>query len=129
MNDPITDMFNRIRNVQALQRKTVDIPCSNLKLGIIEVLKEKGLIDDFKKRGKKPHQIVRISLKYKEGIPCVEGFKRVSKPGQRIYKKSKEIKAVKNGYGIAIISTSKGLLSDTRARKERLGGEVMVEVW
>ncbi|MBM4177433.1 30S ribosomal protein S8 [Candidatus Gribaldobacteria bacterium] len=127
--DPITDMFNRIKNAQAVKKQNVDIPSSNLKLSILEVLKERGMIEDFKKKGKKPHQVIKIYLKYKDNSYGVEGFKRVSKPGQRIYKKAKEIKAVRSGYGLALISTNKGLLSDEQAKKQKVGGEVMVEVW
>lgn len=123
MTDPITDMFNRIRNAQLVNKETVDIPFSNIKLKIAEILKTSGRILDFKKRGRKPHQVIRVEM------PAISGFKRVSKPGQRIYKKSKEIKRVKSGYGIAIVSTSKGLMIDKEARKKKLGGEVMVEIW
>ena len=129
MTDPITDMFNRIKNGQALSRKAVDMPCSKLKLSILEVLKTRGLITDYKKRGRKPHQTIRVDLRYQEGLPAISGFKRVSKPGQRIYKKSKDVKKVKNGYGMALISTNKGLMADSEARKDKVGGEVLVELW
>jgi len=129
MTDPITDMFNRIRNAQVVFHKTTDVPFSKLRYGIAEILKSEGLILDFKKRGKKPFQTIKLQLKYNEKIPAVSGFKRISKPGQRIYKKADEISKVRSGYGIAIVSTTKGLLTDKDARKNKLGGELMVEVW
>lgn len=129
MTDPITDMFNRIRNAQVVFHKTTDIPFSKLRYGIAEILKAEGFILDFKKRGKKPFQTIKLYLKYNEKAPAVSGFKRVSKPGQRIYKKSDEISKVRSGYGLAIVSTTKGLLTDKEARKNKLGGELMVEVW
>ncbi|PIU16217.1 30S ribosomal protein S8 [bacterium (Candidatus Gribaldobacteria) CG08_land_8_20_14_0_20_39_15] len=130
MTDPIADLLNRIKNAQAVLHPVVNVPCSNLKARLVEILKSEGFISDFKKRGKKDMKILRIGLKYnKDKTPAISGFKRVSKPGQRIYKKSKEIRRVKNGYGLAIISTNQGLLTDKEARKKELGGEVMLEVW
>ncbi|MCX6789228.1 MAG: 30S ribosomal protein S8 [Candidatus Gribaldobacteria bacterium] len=128
--DPIADLLNRIKNAQAVLHPVADVPCSNLKLRIAEILKREGLITDFKKRGKKDMKILRIDLKYNEDkTPAISNFKKVSKPGQRIYKKSQEIKWVKNGYGLAIVSTNKGLLTDKEARKQKVGGEVMLEIW
>jgi len=130
MTDPIADLLNRIKNAQAVLHPAVDVPCSNLKTKIVEILKSEGFISDFKKRGKKETKTLRIGLKYNEDkTPAILGFKRVSKPGQRIYKKSKEIRVIKNGYGLAVISTNQGLLTDKEARKKKVGGEVMLEVW
>ncbi|MDD4989926.1 MAG: 30S ribosomal protein S8 [Candidatus Pacebacteria bacterium] len=129
MTDPITDMFNRIRNAQIVFHKTTDVPYSKLKYKIAEILKAEGFILDCKKRGKKPYQIIKIQLKYNEKVPAVSGFKRISKPGQRIYKRANDIAKVKSGYGFAVISTTQGLFIDKEARKNKLGGEVMVEVW
>jgi len=129
MTDPITDMFNRIRNAQVVFHKTTDVPFSKLRYSIAEILKAEGLILDCKKKGKKPFQIIKIQLKYNEKIPAVSGFKRISKPGQRIYKKADEISKVRSGYGLSIISTTNGLLTDKQARKDKVGGELMVEVW
>lgn len=129
MTDPITDMFNRIRNAQVVFHKTTDVPFSKLKYGIAEILKSEGLILDCKKRGKKPFQVIKLHLKYNAKVPAVSGFKRISKPGQRVYKKADEISRVRSGYGLAIVSTTKGLLSDKEARKNKLGGELMVEIW
>jgi len=130
MTDPITDMFNRISNAQAVIHPAVDVPCSNIKLKIAELLQKNGFVLDFKKRGRKIKKIVRINLKYDEQTKgAISGFKRVSKPGQRIYKKSKEIRRVRNGYGMAIISTTKGLLTDQESKKQNIGGEVLIEIW
>ncbi len=130
MTDPITDMLNRIKNAQAVLKPVVDVPCSQLKARVVEILHNEGFISDFKKRGRKGKKIIRINLKYKEDkMPGISGFKRISKPGQRIYKKAKEIKSVKSGYGVAVISTSKGLMTDKEVRKKKLGGEVMFEIW
>jgi small subunit ribosomal protein S8 len=130
MSDPIADMFNRIKNAQMVLQKTTDVPFSRLNYHIAEILKREGFILDVKKRGKKPHQMLRISLKYNENKqPALSAFKRISKPSRRVYKGAKKIFPVKNGYGIAIISTTAGLLTDKQARKNKLGGEVIVEVW
>ena len=130
MTDPIADLLNRIKNAQAVLHPVVDVPCSNLKSKVVEILKNEGFIADFKKRGKKETKTLRIGLKYNEDkSPVISGFKKISKPGQRVYKKAKEIKKVKNGYGLAIISTNQGLLTDKEARRKKVGGEVMLEVW
>ena len=130
MQDPIGDMLTRIRNAQTARHQTVDIPFSKMKLKIAEILKQEGFILDFKKKRKNSQKIIKIKLKYLEdNIPAISGLKRISKPSQRIYKKAKEIKKVKSGYGIAIISTSKGLMTDKEAKKRKLGGEVIAEIW
>jgi small subunit ribosomal protein S8 len=130
MTDPITDMLNRIKNAQAVHHQTAEVPFSKIKLRIAEILKEKGFILDFKKRGRGVKKIIKIKLKYlDDGTGAISDFKRISRPGQRIYKKAKEIKRVKDGYGIAIISTSKGIMTDKEARKHKLGGEVLCEIW
>lgn len=126
MTDPISDMLTRIRNAGKAGHKTVDIPLSKLKLEIAKVLKKEGYIGDFKKLGKGSKKFIEINLKY----PAVIGtIKRISKPGQRIYLKASEIPYVRNGYGISVISTPKGLMTGKEARKARLGGEVLLEIW
>lgn len=127
--DPITDMLNRIRNAQAVLHPTVDVPFSEFKYKIAKILEKKGFITEAKKRGKKTEQFINIVLKYENNIPAISGIKRISKPGQRIYLPWQEIKKVKGGYGIAIISTSKGLMTNKEARKQKVGGEVICEVW
>ena len=129
MTDPITDMFNRIKNAQAIQKEIIEMPLSKAKFKIAKILKEKGFILDFKKSKKAKKDSLKIKLKYQKGKPAIVGFKRVSKPGRKIYKPLGEIKEVKGGYGISIISTSKGILSNGEAKKKKVGGEVMVEVW
>ena len=130
MFDPITDMLNRIRNAQTVRHQTVEVPFSNLKLKITQILIKENFITDFKKIRRKEQKIIRIYLKYtKEKNPAISGLKRISKPGQRIYKKANEIKKVKGGYGLSIISTSKGMMTNKEARKNNLGGEIICEKW
>ncbi|PIQ05728.1 MAG: 30S ribosomal protein S8 [Candidatus Nealsonbacteria bacterium CG18_big_fil_WC_8_21_14_2_50_37_10] len=130
MTDPVTDMLNRIRNAQAVLKETVDIPISNLRYEIAKILEKGGFVAEVEKKGKKTKKVIEITLKYNEKVPVISGLKRISKPGKRIYKKAKELKPVRGGYGIAIISTSKGgLMTDKEARKQKLGGEVICEIW
>jgi len=137
MNDPITDMFNRIRNAQAVLKETVDIPYSNYKYRITEILEKNSFINKAEKRGKRLGRVIEITLKYFEEnagdktkkIPAISGIKRISKLGQRIYTQFKDIKNVKSGYGIVIVSTSKGLMTGKEARHQKLGGEIICEVW
>lgn len=129
MVDPIADMLNRIRNAQAVSHPTVDVPFSNLKYEIIKILEKKGFIQKIEKRGRKAKKIMEITLKYSDGMPAISGLKRISKSGQRIYVKAKELQPVKGGYGIAIISTPEGLMTNEKARKKRLGGEEICEIW
>ncbi len=129
MTDPITDMLNQIRNAEAVAKTEVLIPFSKLKNQIGMILVQEGFVQDVKKVAKDKNKIMKIVLKYDNGIPAIEGAKRVSKPGQRIYVKNTEIKKVRGGFGISIISTPKGLMTNNQARKARLGGEVMLEVW
>lgn len=137
--DPISDMLTLIRNAQAVKKETVDVPFSKLKYEIAKILERQGFIEKIEKKGRRMKRFVEITLKYlpagalaKEGgdkIPAVSGLKKISKPGQRIYADWRKIKRVKGGYGMAIISTSKGLLTDREARKQKLGGEIICEVW
>lgn len=127
--DPISEMLTIIRNASAVGHLKVDVPFSILKQAIAKILENEGFVEKFEKKGKKTKKILEIILKYTENVPAISGLKRISKPGKRIYKSSKEIRRVKNGYGIAIISTSKGLLSDKEARKQKIGGEVLCEIW
>ena len=128
--DPIADMLTVIRNAQAVKKDTVVVPFSNLKYEIARILEKNGFVDKVAKEGRKTKRAIMITLKYGEAKePAISGLKRISKPGQRIYKKFKELKSVKSGFGIAIISTSKGLMTDKEARKQKLGGEIICEVW
>jgi len=127
--DTISDMLNRIRNSQAVLKEQVEVPFSTLRYEIASILKERGFITKAEKKGKKTKKIIEITLKYQDKVPAISGLKRISRSGQRIYKSFKDLRPVKSGYGIAIISTSKGLMTDKEAKKQRLGGEVICEIW
>ncbi|MBA7611180.1 30S ribosomal protein S8 [subsurface metagenome] len=127
--DPVTDMLNRIRNAQAVLHPQVEVPFSNLKFEIAKILEKKGFIEKVVKSGKKEKKSLEITLKYENKMPVISGLKRVSKQGQRIYLSAKKVRKVKGGYGIAIISTSKGLMTGKEARRQKLGGEILCEVW
>ena len=128
--DPIADMLTRIRNANTSKHKTVDIPASNMKLGIAEILFKEGYIKSYEEIKDDAQGIIRVTLKYDEkGRRVIDGLKRISKPGLRIYVNKDELPQVLNGLGIALISTSKGIKTDKEARKEGLGGEVLAYVW
>ena len=129
MTDPIADMLNQIRNAQAVAKPDVSIPYSGLKQEIANILVEEGFVSSTKQLPKKNNKVLKILLKYNQGIPAATGLKRISKPGQKIYAKYADMKSVKGGTGISIISTSKGLMTNKKARKEKLGGEVIAEIW
>jgi small subunit ribosomal protein S8 len=125
MSDPIADMLTRIRNAQASEKVSVAIPSSKLKLAIAAVLKDEGYIDDFKVSAEGPKSTLEIGLRYYAGRPVIEKIERVSRPGLRIYKASRDIPQVMNGLGIAIVSTSRGVMTDRKARATGVGGEVL----
>ena len=130
VTDPIADMLTRIRNANAMKYKEVAMPASKTKTEIARILKDEGFITDYKIRNDKPQKTLVLTLKYtnkKERV--ITGLKRISKPGLRVYTKSTDVPKVLNGFGIAIISTSKGIMTDKEARKEALGGEVMAYIW
>ena len=128
--DPIADMLTRIRNANSAKHKTVDIPASNIKLGIAEILFKEGYIKSFEEIKDDNQGIIRITLKYDEkGTRIIDGLKRISKPGLRVYASKEDLPQVLNGLGIAIISTSKGLKTDKEARQLGVGGEVLAYVW
>ena len=128
--DPIADMLTRIRNANSSKHKTVDIPASNMKKAIAEILFKEGYIKAFEEIKDENQGIIRITLKYGEkGVRVIDGIKRISKPGLRIYASKDELPKVLNGLGIALISTSKGIKTDKDARNEGLGGEVLAYVW
>jgi small subunit ribosomal protein S8 len=130
MTDPIADMLTRIRNALKASHEQVDIPSSKIKISIAKVLKAEGYVRNFKIISDGRHRFIRIFLKYDEnGVPIIGGVKRVSKPSCRIYAGYDEIPKVLNGYGVNIISTSKGLLTDREARKLRVGGEILCSLW
>jgi len=125
MNDPISDMLTRIRNAQQAEKQSVSMPSSKLKVAIAKVLKDEGYIDDFAVRGEVAKPVLEVSLKYYAGSPVIEKIERVSRPGLRIYKPSRDIPNVMNGLGVAIVSTSKGVMTDRKARGMGIGGEVL----
>lgn len=129
MTDPITDMLNQIRNAEAVAKPEILIPFSKFKNEIATILAREGFLGEIKKIAKGKNKSLKIVLKYDNGVPAIEGAKRVSKPGQRIYAKSQEIKRVRGGFGISVVSTPKGLMTNSEARKAKLGGEVLLEVW
>ena len=130
MTDPIADMLTRIRNSLRASQELVNIPSSKLKMNIAKVLKAEGYIRNFRLISDGQHKFIRIFLKYdKDGVPVIEGIKRISKPSCRSYAGSEKIPKILNRYGIGIISTSKGLMTDREARKKNIGGEIICSVW
>jgi len=127
--DPIADMLTRIRNAQAVAHQTVVIPFSKLKLKLAEILVKQGLFKKATPQGRKTRKVIEIELKYTKGQPVISNIKRISRPGRRIYIKKDEIRLIRQGFGLSIISTPKGLMTDAEARKKGLGGEVICEIW
>jgi small subunit ribosomal protein S8 len=125
MTDPIADMLTRIRNAQMVERATVEMPSSKVKVAIAKVLKDEGYIDGFKVGGDEAKPQLEIALRYHAGRPVMEKLERVSSPGLRIYKSKDDIPRVMNGLGIAIVSTSHGVMTDRKARATGVGGEVL----
>jgi small subunit ribosomal protein S8 len=125
MSDPIADMLTRIRNAQLAEKLSVAMPSSRVKTSIAQVLKDEGYIEEFKVRNEDGKPTLEIALKYYAGEPVIEKIERVSRPGLRIYKGRDEIPKIMNGLGIAIVSTSKGVMTDRKARATGIGGEVL----
>ncbi|NJD10882.1 MAG: 30S ribosomal protein S8 [Gemmatimonadetes bacterium] len=129
MTDPIADMLTRIRNANQAKSKRVDMPVSRLKTEVARILKESHFIHDYKVLDDGRHGVLRIYLKYYEDRPVIRSLQRVSRPGRRVYAGAEELKPIRNGLGIAIVSTSQGVMTDRQARAARTGGEVMALVW
>lgn len=125
MSDPVADMLTRIRNAQAAQKSFVAMPSSKLKVAIAQVLKSEGYIEDFVVRGDGVKRELNLALKYYAGRPVIERIERVSRPGLRVYKGSNSLPKVMNGLGVAIVSTPAGVMTDSRARADNVGGEVL----
>jgi small subunit ribosomal protein S8 len=125
MSDPIADMLTRIRNAQMVGHVDVGMPCSNVKVSIAKVLKDEGYIEDYAVREEGPKKELRIGLKYYAGRPVIERIERISKPGLRVYKGRDGLPKVMNGLGVAIVSTSRGVMTDRKARADGIGGEVL----
>lgn len=129
VTDPISDFLTRIRNASRAKKVSVEIPSSNLKKNLAEILKKQQFIHDYSLIEDKKQNILKIFLKYSKGIPALNGLKRISTPGLRVYKNADELPRVLNGLGIAVVSTSKGLLTDKEARREAVGGEIVCFIW
>jgi small subunit ribosomal protein S8 len=129
VTDPIADMLTRVRNANQMRYKEVEVPASKMKNEIARILKAEGFIVDYKVKKNNIQDILVLSLKYVDKERVITGLKRISKPGLRVYVKAEEVPSVLNGLGIAIISTSKGVMTDKEARANSLGGEVLAYIW
>lgn len=129
VTDPIADLLTRIRNANMVNHSNVEIPASKLKVELVKLLKEEGYIADYKIEEKGNFKVINVELKYVGNTPVIKGLKRVSTPGLRTYSKAKNMPRVFGGLGVAVVSTSKGLMTDKLARKENIGGEVLCYVW
>ncbi len=130
MTDPVADMLTRIRNAMRAAHELVNIPSSKLKINLANVLKSEGYIKNLRIISDGQHRFIRVFLKFdKNGVPVIEGLKRISKPSCRVYSGYNEIPEVLNGYGVNVVSTSKGIMTDREARKRKLGGEILCSVW
>ena len=129
LSDPIGDMISRIKNAQARNHKKVELPSSNFKTKIADILKNEGFIKDFKVSSEEKKPVLSLELKYHYGNPVISNFERVSKPGRRIFSSADSLPKINNGLGIAIISTPKGVMTDMDARKQKIGGEIICKVF
>ena len=129
MNDPLGDMLTRIRNAQMRRRSKLASPASTLRMRVLQVLKDEGYIRDFREIESEGRKEIEIELKYFEGAPAIHEIQRVSKPGRRVYSAIKDLRLVRNGLGISILSTPRGVMSDAAARTANVGGEVLCEVY
>ena len=129
MTDPIADFLTRMRNALKAEKKTVDIPLSKMKAGIADIMKKTNFIADYSVIEAEGKKYLSIKLKYNNGISVIEGLRRVSKPGIRKYVKYESLPRVRNGLGVAVVSTSKGLMTEKEARKLQIGGEVICAIW
>ena len=130
MTDPIADMLTRIRNALMAKHPSVHIPHSRIKKGIVEVLKREGYVEDFEEVDRMGRRTLLVHLRYHHGqLPVIEGIERVSKPGRRVYANTSRMPKVRNGLGVAILTTSKGIMTDGEAREAGVGGEVICNVW
>jgi small subunit ribosomal protein S8 len=129
LSDPIGDMIARIKNAQSRNHKKVELPSSNFKIKIAEILKNEGFVRDFKVNSENNKNVLTLELKYHSGNPVINTFERVSKPGRRIFSSADGLPKINNGLGIAIVSTPKGVMTDLDARKQRVGGEIICKVF
>ena len=127
--DSISDMIVQIRNASDARKESVVLPYSKLKLAILDVLLKEGFVKSFGKKGKKVVKFIDVTLSYENDQPKIHGVQRISKSSRRVYQKSKDIRGVKNGFGILVLSTPKGIMSDKTARAEKVGGEALFKIW
>lgn len=129
MQDPIADMITQIRNAKMVLKPSLEVPYSKLRYEIAKILEREGFVAGAVLHGRKARKFLEITLKYKDKTSAISGLKRISKPGQRMYVPFQKLKKVKGGFGMALISTSKGIMTDREARKQKIGGEIFFEVW
>jgi len=129
MIDSVSDMLTRIRNAQAAAHQSAILPFSKLRLNLAKLLEKEGLIDSVSTHGRKAKKVIEIGLRYQAGRPVISKLERISKPGRRVYLKRSQIRPVSQGHGLAVISTSQGLMTDRQARKKGLGGEILCQIW
>lgn len=130
MTDPVSDFLTRIRNALVMKHKCVRLPSSKMKLRIAQILKDEGYVHDFHVEEDDKQGLLHVDLRYDaKGLPVIEGLRRVSRPGLRVYKRAGEIPTVRGGLGMAVVSTSRGVMADYQARRENVGGEVLCYVW
>lgn len=130
MTDPISDLLTHIRNAHLAKHDRLDLPTSKLKVEVCRVLKEAGFVEDFRVLDGAPQGTLRVFLRYSDaGTPAIQHLRRISKPGRRVYRKADDLRPVRNGLGVGIVSTSQGVLTDAQARQRRVGGEVLCEIW
>ena len=130
VTDPIADLLIRLKNGSQRRHETISVPASKLKRAILEILKKEGYVDSVEDGVEGGHPVLKVQLRYvNEGEPMITGLQRISKPGRRVYVGSKEIDRVRNGIGMSILSTSKGIMTDQESRRNKLGGEVLCSVW
>lgn len=130
MTDPVSDLLTRIRNAHQAKHDRLDVPASKLKAELCRVLKDAGFVEDFRVIDAVPQGTLRVYLRYSDaGTPAIQHLQRISKPGRRVYRKADDLRPVRNGLGVGIVSTSQGVLTDAEARQRRVGGEVLCEIW
>ena len=130
MTDPIADLLTRIRNALIARHDRVDVPASKIKVAIVRILKDEGFIKNFKVSKDNKQGMIRVFLKYSDrNTPVINGLERISKPGRRVYQKSADILPVLSGLGVAVVSTSTGVMTDKEARRQNIGGEMICQIW
>ncbi len=130
MTDPIADLLTRIRNALIARHDRVDVPASKMKVAIVRILKDEGFIKNFKVSKDNKQGMIRVFLKYSDrNVPVINGLERISKPGRRVYQKAADILPVLSGLGVAIVSTSAGVMTDKEARRQNVGGEMICQIW